>query len=106
MLALTGFSRNINFEKAYEKSSSTHTHNKKFPLLVYGLEDNNELIYNESEKSEFEIELDWISFYSYQNSLIDKKSKSKKNLHHTDFSVTNQKRPLYDLFCKWKLHLS
>lgn len=103
MLTLTGFTKNIYGERINKKTTSS-SHNKKNASYTSLYADENELVYNEAEKSEFETELIWISFYSFQDVFLNIKLASENNLHPTNVHVANQKFHLYDLFCDWKLH--
>lgn len=104
MLTLAGFTKNIYGERINKKTGTSFSLNKKFDLNTFLVADENELVYNEAEKSEFETELIWISFYSFQDAFLNIKLASETNLHPTNIHVTNQKSHLYDLFCDWKLH--
>gem|GEM_PF-2316340 len=104
MLTLTGFTKNIYGERINKKNNTSFSFNKKFDIYTFLVADENELVYNEAEKSEFETELIWISFYSFRDAFLNIKLTSENNLHPINIHVANQKFHLYDLFCDWKLH--
>lgn len=79
--------------------------NTNATFIAFDLEDN-DLLFNESEPSEFEIELDFFHDYSFSDNFLGLQLESEKQIITYGFHKTNQKLPLYDLFCNWKFHLT
>ena len=108
LLTLNGFTQKIFFKEIVDKTNFSYTNsdNTFFSFFICLEVEDNSLVYNESETSEFEIELDWASFYSLQKNYLEGNLESENESHFDCFHETSQNIHLYDLFCNWKLHLS
>lgn len=67
--------------------------------------DNSKIIVDESE-SELDLELDWFHTSYFSSYFLDILEENKKVLSSSSFVALHYKIPLYELFCKWKLHLN
>jgi hypothetical protein len=107
MLALSSFTQEITLEKVVQKAffSQTNSDHATFPSFISLDIEEKSFVYNESETSEFEIELEWGTFYSFQNNFLEGKFEPENKSHFNCFYETSQNIPLYDLFCNWKLNL-
>ena len=107
MLTLNTFSQKKSFQKAEAKIAFSNYSSEKnqHPTLISSEFDDKNLVYNETEKSESEIELDFFHDYSFQDNFLETNFKSGINSNTFNFHKSTQKLPLYDLFCNWKLHL-
>tara|TARA_R110000850_G_scaffold41434_1_gene106174 strand:- start:74749 stop:75081 length:333 start_codon:yes stop_codon:yes gene_type:complete len=106
LLALNSFTQEQKTFQLETKTIVSNSDTKQYPIFISSDLEDKDLVYNESEKSEFEIELDFYHNYSFSNNFLDLKFKSGINSIAYNFHKSNQNLPLYDLFCKWKLHLS
>lgn len=108
LLALNSFTQNlISFETATQITVSNKVvkSNTNATFIAFDLEDN-DLLFNESEPSEFEIEFDFFHDYSFSDNFLGLQLESEKQTITYGFHKINQKLPLYDLFCNWKLNLA
>jgi hypothetical protein len=103
-LALYSFAQKQNSFRLETNTIFSNFDHKQTPTFTSSGVDYKYLVYNESEKSEFEIEFNFFNNYSFQDNFLDLKNNSGINSNTFNFHVTNQKLPLYDLFCNWKLH--
>lgn len=65
----------------------------------------NDLVITELEP-EFEVELEWCNFHSTIYFRSDSNPENTNRLFYTYHFYLTKSRPLYDLFCNWKFHLS
>lgn len=105
MLALNSFTQKQDTLHLETKISVSNSDSKQIPTIISSDIEDKDLVYNESERSEFEIELDFFNYYSFENNFLDLKFKSGINSITYNSHKSNQSLPLYDLFCNWKLHL-
>jgi hypothetical protein len=105
MLALNSFTQKQNSFQQDKESTFSNSDTKHSQTLTSSDFEDKDLVYNESERSEFEIELDFFNYYSFENNFLDLKFKSGINSITYNSHKSNQSLPLYDLFCNWKLHL-
>lgn len=82
----------------YQKNS---TSNALFTSIDLESKD---LLFNESENTEIEIELNLSHDYSFTDNFLRLNYDYKKLLTSNKFLNSIQKLPLYDLFCNWKLN--
>lgn len=68
-------------------------------------QDDSKFIFEESE-SELDLELEWFHASYFYTSFLDLLEREKFVLPFSCFVALHYKIPLYELFCKWKLHLS
>jgi hypothetical protein len=104
MLALYSFAQKQNSFRLETKTILSNFDHKQSPSFTSSGVDEKYLVYNESEKSEFEIEINFCDDYSFQDNFLELKYDSGTNSNTNNLHKTNQKLPLYDLFCNWKLH--
>ncbi|WP_264560443.1 hypothetical protein [Flavobacterium sp. N2270] len=108
LLALSSFTQYHEINKSVETSTIVQydSNHKLLPTFVLSDNENKDLVYNESEPSETEIEVDWINFYSFEDNFLQINATSEPFSDFLNFHESNRRIPLYDLFCNWKLHLS
>ena len=104
MLALYSFAQKQNSFRSETKTIVSNFDHKQSPTFTSSDIEDKDLVYNESEKTEFEIELNFCHDYSFQDNFLELKHDSGINSIANNSPKTNQKLPLYDLFCNWKLH--
>lgn len=102
-----GFNLSLKHTKAatevhsYELVKSVNT----IKLIDEEENDNSKIIVDESE-SELDLELDWFHASYFSVYFLDSLEEKKTVLSSLSFVALQYKIPLYELFCKWKLHLS
>ncbi len=108
LLALSSFTHKNEIPKVVETSTAIQnsSEHKQLPTFTLSNDEDKDLVYNESEPSESEIEVDWIHFYSFEDNFLQANTLSEPFSDFTNFHESNRKIPLYDLFCNWKLHIS
>jgi hypothetical protein len=107
LLATLAFTQKIEIQKTVGSSTTLQNHPKNKQLLSFVLSSDEEkdLIYNETESSESEIELEQNLFNSFQDNFLQANISSGPFSDYTSFYQSNRKISLYDLFCSWKLHI-
>lgn len=106
MLALYSFAPSQNSLSLETQTNVSTFDHKQSPTFTSTDIVDKDLVYNESEKTEFEIELNFFHDYSFQDNFLELKYNSGIDSNTYNFHKSNQKLPLYDLFCNWKLHIS
>jgi hypothetical protein len=81
-----------------------HQHKDLNACNIYSL-DEVEIVFSEIE-AELEFELKWGFIPSSYSNFIEFASEKENCFLYVQQYKTNQKVPLYDLFCNWKLHIS
>lgn len=104
VLALYSFAHKQNSFRSETKTIVSNYDHKQYPTFTSSDIEDKDLVYNESEKTEFEIELNFCHDYSFQDNFLELKHDYRINSITNNFHKTNHKLPLYDLFCNWKLH--
>ncbi|CAM3679306.1 hypothetical protein FLGE108171_10295 [Flavobacterium gelidilacus] len=104
MLVWYSIAQNQNSFISETKTIVSNFDHKQSPIFTSSNIEDKDLVYNESEKTEFEIELNFCHDYSFQDNFLELKHGFGINSIASNSHKTNQKLPLYDLFCNWKLH--
>lgn len=108
---LFGFNFNTP-SKFYLKVNTNNVHSFEIAKTVNSIKlineeenDESKIILEESE-SELDLELEWFHTSSFSAYFLDVLEEKKKVLSSASFVALHYKIPLYELFCKWKLHLN
>lgn len=79
-------------------------HNKDFNVCNFTSLDEVEIIFSEVE-AELEFEIKWGAIPTIYTNFLEAISEKENHFSFLHQFKTNQKVPLYDLFCNWKHHL-
>ena len=80
-------------------------HNKDLNVCNVTSLDEVKIVFSEIE-AELEFELKWGAIPAIYSNFLEAVSEKENYFSFLHQFKTNQKVPLYDLFCNWKLHLS
>lgn len=110
LIASTGIiSYSINLKKEALPTSYysvEKNNNNNIATLTTFKENTNTLLLKESEITEYLFEINYGSSFSFTNHFLKVTEKSFCFSNYKKVFVSNKNKPLYDLFCNWKLHIS
>jgi hypothetical protein len=108
LLVNTGFAKINGEQNSFLTEALFHkqeNHNKDLNVCNVTSLDEVEIVFSEIE-AELEFELKWGAIPTIYSNFLEAVSEKENHFSFLNQFKTNQKVPLYDLFCNWKLHLS